>query len=254
MDCPSEEQIIRMKLEEEPDIKSLSFDLATRYLTVVHEGEVNQILSLLTPLNFGEELKESLPYVGPLPSVTAEAEETTVLKSLLWINAVMFVVEVIIGLYADSIGLISDGIDMLADALVYGVSLYAIGKTAIAKRQAAKLSGVLQLFLAVVICVESVRRFIYGSEPMSSYMISISLIALLANVACLVLISKFRDGEVHMKASWIFSANDVVANLGVILAGVLVMLMNSRLPDLIIGIVVSLVVGRGAWTILKIAR
>jgi Co/Zn/Cd efflux system component len=85
-------------------------------------------------------------------------------------------------------------------------------------------------------------------------MILVSILALIANLVCLLLLSKHRDGEVHMKASWIFSSNDVVANVGVIVAGILVTFLGSNLPDLIIGIIVGLVVLRGAFTILKLSK
>ena len=99
---------------------------------------------------------------------------------------------------------------------------------------------------------EVVRRFIFGSEPVSSLMIGMGLVALVANVASLMIISKSRDSGAHMKASWIFSANDVIANLGVIVAGVLVMWTGSRWPDLIIGTLIALVVLNGARKILQL--
>ena len=79
-------------------------------------------------------------------------------------------------------------------------------------------------------------------------------IALSANVACLMIIRNHKNDEVHMRASWIFSANDVIANMGVIIAGVLVVWLDSRIPDLVIGCIVSIVVLRGAWMILKDAK
>jgi len=85
-------------------------------------------------------------------------------------------------------------------------------------------------------------------------MMGMGLVALIANTICLILISKHRDGEVHMRASWIFSKNDVIANVGVMLAGALVAMTDSRVPDLVIGIVVALVVFRGGMQILKDAK
>ena len=85
-------------------------------------------------------------------------------------------------------------------------------------------------------------------------MIGVALVALLANLACLALLAKHRNGEVHMRASWIFSTNDVLANLGVILAGVLVYATGSRTPDLLIGLIIALLVGRGGVQILREAR
>lgn len=166
----------------------------------------------------------------------------------------MFVVEVVSGWIADSMGLIADSLDMLADAFVYGVALWAVGTSARRKVSAATASGVVQLALAFSVVLETLRRWFAGSEPLSSLMIGISLAALAANAACVFLLRKHRHGEVHMRASWIFSTTDVQVNIGVILAGLLVMTTGSPLPDLIIGLMVCGLVVRSGVRILKEAR
>ena len=180
-----------------------------------------------------------------------DQSQRQVLYWLLGINATMFVIEMGIGLLADSTALIADSLDMLADAVVYGVALYAIGKSLLHKANAARISGFFQMALGVLIIIDIVRRSIYGSEPVSGLMMAMGAVALIANVICLVIIRKQRNEEVHMRASWIFSANDVIANLGVIFAGVLVFWLDSRGPDLVIGVIVSCVVLRGAKMILE---
>ena len=172
-----------------------------------------------------------------------------VLYWLLTINAVMFVAELSIGWVAESTSLIADSIDMLADAIVYGIGLYAVGRAVTDKAKAALLSGYFQAVLGGLILIDIVRRIIYGSEPVSLLMMSMGFIALLANTICLLLISKHKDGEVHMRASWIFSTNDVIANTGVIVGGALVWWLDNRWPDIVIGVVISLVILRGAWLI-----
>ena len=183
-----------------------------------------------------------------------DQSQRQVLYWLLGINATMFVIEMGIGLFADSTALIADSLDMLADAVVYGVALYAIGKSLLHKANAARISGYFQMALGLLIIIDILRRSIYGSEPVSGLMMSMGAAALVANVICLVIIRKEKNDEVHMRASWIFSANDVIANLGVIFAGVLVFWLDSRWPDLIIGVIVSCVVLRGAKMILKDAK
>jgi len=183
-----------------------------------------------------------------------DAEQAKVLKVLLAINAAMFAIEGAAGLVAHSTGLIADSLDMFADAAVYGVSLYAVGRSIGYKVKAALASGILECLLGAGVVVEVVRRFISGSEPTSTLMWSVGILALAANVSCLALLSKHREGEVHMRASWIFSANDVLANLGVILAGVLVAVLDSRIPDLVIGSIIAVVVFAGGVRIIVEAR
>ena len=181
-------------------------------------------------------------------------EELKVLRLLLVINAVMFLVEVVAGFIADSTGLVADSLDMLADAGVYSLSLYAIGRSIALKTRAAEISGVLQIALGLGVLFEVGRRFFFGSEPESDLMVIIGGVALVANIGCMMLLAKHRKGEVHMRASWIFSTNDVIANLGVIISGFLVALTASRLPDLAIGFVIAALVIRGGMSILREAR
>lgn len=184
----------------------------------------------------------------------AERLEKKTLCILLSINAFMFVTEVTLGWFAQSMGLIADSLDMLADAAVYSLSLYAVGKGVVQQTKAAKVSGYLQIILGLGVLFEAVRRMVLGSEPQSTLIIVVGTVALLANVICLMLIAKHKKGGVHMRASWIFSTNDVIANLGVILSGVLVAIVGSRHPDLIIGSIISVVVIRGGMKILKEAN
>lgn len=188
-----------------------------------------------------------------------EAEETAALErrvlwTLLAINGAMFVVEAFAGWIGESTGLMADSLDMLADAAVYGISLHAVARPLIVKARAASISGFLQLLLGAGVVADVGRRFLFGSEPESVLMIGVGFTALLANIACLRLISHHREGGVHMRASWIFSRNDVIANAGVILSGALVAFFGSRLPDLAIGALIAAVVIKGGFDILREAR
>lgn len=187
------------------------------------------------------------------------AEQADVLQkgtliALLVINGLMFFIELFFGWWAQSTGLVADSLDMLADAAVYAISLYAVGKGMALKAKAAHLSGVLQIILGAGVLFEVMRRVVFGSEPQSLMILSIGALALAANILCLVLISKHRDGGVHMRASWIFSTNDVIANLGVMVSGVLVAMLGNRYPDLIIGFIIAFVVIRGGVIIVKDAK
>lgn len=183
-----------------------------------------------------------------------DASQKKILLTLLLINASMFVSEIVVGFLAQSTGVIADSLDMLADAMVYGIAFFAVGKAAARKNAAARFSGYFQVGIAGLVMVDIIRRFIAGSEPESLLMFGISCVALVANLFCLYLISKERKGEVHMRASWIFSKNDVLANLGVIIASILIYFTGSRWPDLVIGCIITVVVLRGGIQILKEAK
>ena len=253
MDCPAEEQMIRFHLADLPVVR-LVFDLPGRRLTVDHGGAATDVLQALRPLGYGAELAQTMPLqeATTAPSDAQDAAEARVLKQLLAINAAMFVIEIGAGWWARSAGLLADAMDMFADAAVYGVALYATGRTARRKLAAARLAGFLQLLLALGALAETARHVLQGIEPASLAMIGVSALALAANVACLLLISRHRHAGVHMTASYIFSANDVIANLGVIAAALLVSWTGSPWPDWIIGTIIGLVVLMGAVRILRL--
>ena len=181
-------------------------------------------------------------------------QQGRVLITLLAINAAMFVIEIVTGILAESTGLIADSLDMLADAVVYGIGFYAVGRATSVKIRAAYISGYFQMALALIVALDVSRRAVFGSEPEPAFMVLIGLIALAANVVCLNLIAKHRDGGVHMRASWIFSKNDVIANVGVVVSGGIVYLTGSRWPDLFVGIAIAWIVFRGALAIIEDAR
>lgn len=258
MDCPSEEGMIRIALESVEPKVALVFDSPNRKVLVYHSENAELIENKMKSVGLDATLERIQPVsADELSHATQSAQqkerkEASVLKWLLFINAIMFVVEITVGWWAQSTGLIADSLDMFADAAVYGVALYAVGRSINMKLRAAHLSGWLQVILALGALSEVIRRFVFGSDPASSLMMGFGFIALVANVACLLLISKNRDDGAHMKASWIFSANDVIANLGVILAGGLVAWTGSRYPDLVIGLMIGLIVLNGARRILQL--
>ncbi|MDX9707857.1 MAG: cation transporter, partial [Azospira sp.] len=251
MDCPSEERLIRMALDGADGLHGIGIDLAARTVTLHHVGSLAPLQTKLAALGFGAELLVTESGAAPPDSAT-DRDEAGVLRTLLAINAAMFVFELASGLWAQSTGLIADALDMLADASVYGLGLYAVGRSAAGKLRVAHLSGWLQLLLAGGALAEVVRRAVSGSEPEPLWMSGVALLALAANLACLLLMARHRDGGAHMKASWIFSTNDALANVGVIIAGGLVAATGTRWPDLAIGTAIALLVASGALRILKL--
>lgn len=258
MDCPSEESMIRMAVSAIDPTVALEFDTPNRKATVFHGDNFVPIQAAIENLGLGATLDETQAIdeeefsASVATAQVVNSKEAGVLKWLLAINAIMFGVEISVGWFAQSTGLIADSLDMLADAAVYGLALYAVGHSAQMKLRAAHLSGWLQLILALGVLSEVIRRLLFGSEPLSMLMMSFGVVALVANTFCLLLIAKQKDSGAHMKASWIFSANDVIANVGVILAGVLVALTGSRYPDLVIGFLIGLIVLNGARRILQL--
>jgi Co/Zn/Cd efflux system component len=253
MDCPSEENLIRLKLSSIDAVVNLDFDIPNRRLTVHHTKNLGLIESAISELNLGGKVISSND--SNQTTFVKETNQRKVLWSVLTINFVFFVIEIVAGLFSSSMGLVADSLDMLADAFVYGISLYAVGGSVSRKKNIAKLAGYFQIILAVIGFVEVLRRFLNTEElPGFQTMIIISTFALIANSICLYLLQKSKSKEAHMRASMIFTSNDVIINLGVIFAGVLVLLLNSGIPDLVIGSIVFVLVVIGAIRILKLSK
>ena len=254
MDCAAEEQLVRMKLSDRQEVKRLSFDLPGRTLVVTHTGNGAEIEGLMRELNLGASLVGREP-IDELEPDAGDEQQRKLLIIVLLINAGLFVLEMTTGVIAQSMGLVADSLDMLADAIVYGLSLYAVGKAVAQKKSVAKMSGYFQLFLAVFGVFEVVRRFLgAGDEPSFTLMIAISLIALAGNVASLFVLQRAQSQDVHMKASWIFTTNDVMVNIGVIIAGILVFFTGSKIPDLLVGAAIFCLVGYGSFRILNLSK
>ena len=254
MDCPSEENLIRMKLDGIEGISYLDFDIPNRKLTIFHNGNIDQIEACIKELNLGGRK------ISTETSEQRDFEDHSNQRNLLWtilaINFLFFLLESIFGLLSQSMGLVADSLDMLADSFVYGISLLAVGGTLSRKKRVATTAGYFQIILAVIGFVEVIRRFI-GEESLPDFktMILVSVFALIANAICLYLLQQSKSKEeAHMKASMIFTSNDVIINLGVITAGFLVYFLNSNKPDLIIGTIVFILVIQGAIRILKLGK
>ncbi len=259
MDCEAEAALVRLELEGLPSVRGFTVDPATRRLEVVHEGGRQAISRALERLSLGARRLSSVPVdaasdaAGSQPAGKHAATQASLLRTVLAINAGFFVLEATFGVLGRSLGLLGDSLDMLADAFVYALALLAVGGSGRRKRSVARASGLLQLALAALGLSEVVRRAFSPTVPDDLVMMLVAMLALAGNAVTLTLLRRERSGEAHVRASVIFTSNDVLVNLGVIVAGALVALTGSGVPDLAIGAAVFLVVGRGAVRILRLA-
>ena len=245
----------RAKLEGMADIQALKFDIPGRQLEIYHAtDQYDGFLAALESLQLDTTLISS-DATDEMVSEDDHHQQRRVLWQVLAINFFFFALEIISGLFAGSMGLVADSLDMLADSIVYGLSLLAVGGTAVRKKRIAGVAGYFQAVLALMGFAEVIRRFLgHGEAPDFYTMIFISLLALAGNASCLYLLQKSKSKEAHMQASMIFTSMDVIVNLGVIVAGAIVYFTGSNMPDLIVGTVVFVLVARGAYRILQLAK
>jgi cation diffusion facilitator family transporter len=173
---------------------------------------------------------------------------------VLWINAVMFIGEFGAGLLAHSSALLADSVDMLGDAIVYGFSLYVVARGARWQARAALLKGAIMAAFGVGVLVEVTVKVSRGLTPAADLMTGVGVVALAANVFCLWLLSRRKDDDVNMRSAWVCSRNDVVANVGVLVAAGAVALTGSAWPDIAIGLLIAGLFGSSAVRVIRGAR
>ena len=173
---------------------------------------------------------------GPqLERLARQADQRKVLVTVLAINTAMFVLEFGAGVIAGSAALMADATDMLGDALVYAVSLYALSRSARWKAGAALFKGLFILALGIGVIVNVAVKIQSGVPPSSVLMLAFGGLALAANLVCLRLLWRFRALDLNMASTFECSRNDVISNLGVLIAAGLVAATASPWPDIVIG-------------------
>ncbi|MDE0481928.1 MAG: cation diffusion facilitator family transporter [Candidatus Poribacteria bacterium] len=170
---------------------------------------------------------------------------------VLGINGVMFCLELCVGLLAGSVALQADSLDMLSDTLVYGFSLYAIGKSNQWRAGSALLKGSIMAIFGIGVLFQTVHKFLAGGIPESHFMFLMSMLALIANASCLLLLSKHKTDDINMRSTWVCSRNDIIANTSVFVAAALVAITQSKLPDVVVGLLITSIFLKSAISILK---
>lgn len=177
-----------------------------------------------------------------------------VLHIVLWVNAVMFVVEFGSGWLANSSALLGDSLDMLGDTLVYALSLYALHRGTQWRARAGLGKGIAMLVFAAVVLCETIMRTINGVTPDVLTMGVVGVLALITNSYCFALLYRFRSDDINMRSVWLCSRNDLIANTAVILAAGTVWLVDHRWPDILVGAGIALLFTHSAILVIREAR
>jgi Co/Zn/Cd efflux system component len=158
------------------------------------------------------------------------------------------------GVLASSSALLANALDNASDVVVYALSLFEATRGVCWKVRAASVSGVVLLIVAVGVTVDVMRRLVEGAEPVGLAIMAMAVVAAVVNILCLRILSGHRTEDVTLRATWTFSVNDLLSNLGVLFAGGLVLWLGQAWPDLVIGLVIAVVVAKGGIEILLDAR
>jgi cation diffusion facilitator family transporter len=186
-----------------------------------------------------------------LERIARQAGQRRTLQIVLVINAVMFIAEFAAGLIAGSAALMADSVDMAGDAFVYGLSLFALSRSDRWKGRAALAKGIIILAFGLGIAADVAIKLRSGIPPSSMMMLLFGAIALAANVTCLRLLWRFRALDVNMASTFECSRNDVISNVGVLIAAGLVAVTASPWPDILVGAIIAALFLRSAVQVIR---
>lgn len=164
-------------------------------------------------------------------------------KRVLWtviaINGVMFLVEMAAGQLAGSQALKADALDFLGDTITYGLSLAVIGSSVATRSMAALFKGLSLSIMALWVFGSTVYHTLILGVPSAEVMGGIGMLALTANLASVLLLMRYKDGDANVRSVWLCSRNDAIGNVIVMFAALGVWGSSSAWPDLAVAAVMA---------------
>jgi cation diffusion facilitator family transporter len=178
-------------------------------------------------------------------------KQSKTLKIVLLINVVLFCLTAYYGWSANSTGLMSESIDDFGDAVTYALSLYVIYKSNQMKAKMAFVKGCLILLGALFVLSQVILHIIDNTVPIFETMGTVAFIALLLNLTCFFLLTRYREQDINMSSVWECSRNDILNNVSIIVASVLVWMTNLGWADIAVGLVLSILLLKSSFNVLK---
>jgi len=189
---------------------------------------------------------------------TKRAERDPAYRRALWIvvllNLGFGLIEIVGGFLADSQALKADALDFIGDGSISLLGLIALGWTARARSQIALAQGIFLATLGVGVIAFALWRATNAVAPEAELMGVIGIVALIVNVTAALVLARFRTGDANVTAIWLFSRNDAIANVAVVIAAALVGWTGAAWPDLAVAGVIALLFLHSAYEIVRNAR
>lgn len=169
-------------------------------------------------------------------------------------NASMFVIELGLGLRADSAALLADAVDFMGDAGNYALSLFVLGLAPVWRSRTAFAKGTAMGLYGLFVLGAVLWNLDQGVVPEARIMGWTAMLALLVNISVAVLLFTYRTGDANMRSVWLCSRNDAISNIAVMLAALGVAGTGSGWPDILVAFVMGLLGVSASKEILQQAR
>lgn len=190
--------------------------------------------------------------------IDAQSATSGEYRKILWVclvaNGIMFVVQMVASYIAGSVSLLANSADFLSDAANYGISLFVLSKTLRIKAKASIIKGVSLGMVGLWVAFETFDHSLEQSIPKPDIMVTVSIIALIVNVGCAVLLYRYRKGDSNASSVWLCSRNDAIGNIAVMFAAGGVFALGSAWPDIIIAAILAWLALSASWQIVMAAR
>ncbi|WP_293382062.1 cation transporter [Phenylobacterium sp. SCN 70-31] len=261
MDCSSCAEKIQSAVAKLPGVEEARVSIASSMMTVKVDDAARRspaVEATVTELGYHLDREGS--------STTAEADElpkdlshiTPAYRRALWIVVLINVgyglVEIVAGFVARSQALEADALDFMGDGLITFLGLLAIGWSLVWRARSALIQGLFLAALGVGVLLNTAYRVLVLNQPEAELMGVFGIIALVANVAAALILIPHRAGDANVRAVWLFSRNDALGNLAVVIAAGLVFWTKTAWPDLVVAVIISGLFLQSAWLIMRDAR
>ena len=266
MDCSSCATKIEGAARKVEGINGVKVSIASQIMTLNVDDPQTRLPAI-------EQAVTSLGYqldrIGQPKTAGAETDEdddkipdlshvTPAYKRALWIvvllNVGYGVIEIFGSFLSGSQALQADALDFVGDGLISFLGLIAVGWGLAARAKAALLQGVFLGLLGLGVIGSTLYRVFVEHEPETLLMGGFAVVAFIVNVAAALVLLPHRKGDANMRAVWLFSRNDAIGNLAVVVAAVLVWALSSSWPDLLVAFAVAGLFLQSAWSIIRDAR
>ncbi|MCA0377164.1 MAG: cation transporter [Gemmatimonadetes bacterium] len=248
MDCADDAAELAAAVRAVPGIETVEVSVATGMLTA----------TTANPARFADAERAAAAAGYPLQSATTPAAVNPAYRRALWIvvllNSGYGVVEAIAGFVSDSQALKADALDFLGDGAISFIGLLALAWPLQRRARVALAQGLFLGALGLGVIGSTIYRVLVQRQPEAEVMGLFGLIALAVNVAAAVALIPHRTGDANARAIWLFSRNDALGNLAVVVAAALVAWTASPWPDLVVAFVIAALFLQSAWSIVRDAR
>ena len=218
------------------------------------------ILTGLDPMSHGHDHHHG--HGGHSHAVSADADRRKLAIALGLILGLMML-EIVVGLIADSLALVSDAAHMLTDAVAIGLSLWAAslatrparGAMTYGYRRAeilaAQFNGATLLTLAVLIVIEAVRRLITPPTVEAKLILAVAVVGVIVNLVATWVLARANRQSLNVEGSFQHIVTDLYAFIGTGIAAIAILVTGFQRADPIASLFVAALMLRASYGLLK---